>query len=117
MDQSENVGSFHPVEITAVHALDVPGSRPPMSESIPAEVDAAIAKMIPGVEDIMGEETEQLTDIGGTDKLQHVINTEAPPQSSQILRRLPFSRHQEVREMVDRILHRLLSLLMGCDLH
>ena len=79
MDQSENVGSFHPVEITAVHALDVPGSRPPMSESIPAEVDAAIAKMIPGVEDIMGEETEQLTDIGGTDKLQHVINTEAPP--------------------------------------
>ena len=95
--QSEKVGSFHPVEITAVHTLDAPGSRPPMSESIPAEVDAAIAKMMSGVEDLMGEETDQLrallasysdiistsdTDIGRTDKLKHVINTEGPPNQA-----------------------------------
>ena len=54
MHQSEKVGSFHPVEITAVHTLDAPGSRPSMSESIPAEVDVAIAKMMSGVEDLMG---------------------------------------------------------------
>ena len=66
-----------------------------MSEFIPAEVDVAIAKMMSSVEDLMGEETEQLrallasyiniistsdTDIGTIDKLQHdiVINTEPP---------------------------------------
>ena len=89
-----------------------------MSESIPAEVDAAIAKMMSGVEDLVGEETEQLrallasyidiistsdTDVGRTDKLQHVINTEGPP-IKQAPRRLPFNRRQEVKEMVDKML-------------
>ena len=116
--QSEKVGSFYPVEITAVHTLDAPVSRPPMSESIPAEVDAAIAKMMSGVEDLVGEEIEQLrallasyidiistsdTDIGRTDKLQHVINTEGPPVK-QAPRRLLFNRRQEVKEMVDKML-------------
>ena len=116
--QSEKVGSFHPVEITAVHTLDAPGPRPPVSESIPAKVDAAITKMMSGVKDLMGAEIEQLrallasyidiistsdTDIGRTDKLQHEINTEGPP-IKQAPRRLPFNRHQEVREMVDKML-------------
>ena len=71
-----------------------------------------------GVEDLTGEETEQLrallasyidiistsdTDIGRTDQLQHVINTEAPP-IKQAPRRLPFNHCQKVKEMVDKIL-------------
>ena len=89
-----------------------------MSESIPAEVDAAIAEVMSGVEDLVGEETEQLrallasyidiistshTDTGRTDKLkrnQHV----GPPPIKQAPRRLPFSHRQEVKDMVDRML-------------
>ena len=51
--QSEKVGSFHPVEITAGSThFGCAWSRPPMSESIRAEVDAAIAKMMSGIEDL-----------------------------------------------------------------
>jgi hypothetical protein len=116
--QLEKVGSFHPVEIAAVHTLDVPGQKHLISKSTPAEVDAAIAKMMSGIEDLTEAEIEQLTallasyvdiistsdaDIGRTDKLQHVINTDGPPVK-QAPRRLPFNRHQEVREMVDKML-------------
>ena len=71
-----------------------------------------------GVKDLTEAETEQLrallasyidiistsdADIGRRDKLQHVINTEGSP-IKQAPRRLPFNRHQEVREMLDKML-------------
>ena len=61
--QSEKVGSFYPVEITVVHTLDTPGSRTPMSEPIPTEVDAAITKMKSSCEDLAGAKTEQLREL------------------------------------------------------
>ncbi len=106
------------MEIAAVHTLDVPGQKPLIAKSTLAEVDAAIAKMMSVIKDLTEAETEQLTallasyidivsisdaDIGKTDKLQHVINTDGAP-IKQAPRRLPFNHHQEVREMVDKVL-------------
>ena len=79
------------METTAVHTLDVPGPKP--SIPTPAEEDAAISNIMSGIEDLTEAETGQLralltnyidivstsnADLGRTDKLQHVINTEGP---------------------------------------
>ena len=125
MHQLEKVGSFHPVETAAVHTLDTPGPKPLIPT--PAEVDAAISKMMSGIEDLTEAETGQLralltnyidivstsnADLGRTDKLQHVINTEGPP-IKQAPRRLPCNRHQEVREMVDKMLQEIIEHAHG----
>ena len=130
--QFEQIGTFHSMEVTAVHTVDATGPEIVTTMSTQEEINVAIGKMMSGSEDLSCAESDKLrtllasyidvistseADLGRASKLRHTITTDGSPPIKQAPRRLPFNQHQEVLCSTRCCSARLLSLLVDPGPH
>ena len=91
--QFERIGTFHSMEVTAVHIVDATGPEIVATTPTQEDINVAIGKMMSGSEDLSCAESDKLkkllasyidviADLGRTSKLRHNITTDGSPPVS-----------------------------------